>query len=266
MRVFSAVVTATLLMAPAMAAAQQSDTYGKESTPTDVAAEADVESAPPLTVTGGVTLASQYRFRGISLSDEKAAIQGTATLNHESGFYAGFWASSLDGFGELGGSNVELDLYGGYKTAIGGGFTLDAGLLYYAYPGSTGGDFEFIEPYANISGTVGPATAKVGVAFAPSQAGLADNSNIYIFGDLAAAIPSTPVTIKGHLGYSKGDTPLTPSGDYADWLIGADYVWKNLTLGVAYVDTDLTSAQAALGGATKDIVDSAVVFSLTASF
>ena len=49
-------------------------------------------------------------------------------------------------------------------------------------------------------------------------------------------------------------------------LVGADVAYKNLTLGVAYVDTDLSGAQAARGGATKDIVDSAVVFSLTAAF
>lgn len=84
---------------------------------TDDTTNSVAEAPPALTVTGGATLASQYRFRGISLSDEKAAIQGTINVNHDSGFYAGLWASSLDGFGELGGSNVELDLYGGYKTA-----------------------------------------------------------------------------------------------------------------------------------------------------
>lgn len=221
---------------------------------------------PALTVTGGVTLASQYRFRGISLSDENFTVQGTVNANHESGFYAGVWSSSTDGFGELGGSNVELDLYGGFKKEIAGGMTLDAGLLYYAYPGSTGGDFEFFEPYANVSGAIGPVSAKVGAAFAPEQDGVGGNSNIYLFGDFGAGIPATPVTIKAHVGYSKGDTPLSPSGEYLDWLIGADVVWRNLTLGVAYVDTDLTPAEAALGGATEDIVDPAVVVSLTASF
>jgi uncharacterized protein (TIGR02001 family) len=143
---------------------------------------------------------------------------------------------------------------------------LDAGLLYCAYPGSTGGDFAFFEPYANMSGTIGPATAKVGVAFAPSQKAVTDNSNLYVFGDVSGAIPQSPVTLKAHLGYSKGDTPLSPSGEYLDWLVGADFVYRNLTLGVAYVDTDLNGAEAALGGATGDIVDSAVVVSLTAAF
>ena len=82
--------------------------------PTDTGAEPQ----QPFSVTGGVTLASQYRFRGISLSDEDVAIQGTINVAHESGLYAGVWSSSTDGFGELGGSNVEVDLYGGYKACL----------------------------------------------------------------------------------------------------------------------------------------------------
>lgn len=238
--------------------------------PTEVAETNDAPdlgaAGDPLTISGGVTLASQYRFRGISRSGEDVAIQGTVTLAHDSGFYAGAFASSLRGYGGRGGSDVELDLYAGYATPVASGVTLDAGLLYYAYPGSEGGDFEFFEPYASLSGTLGPATAKAGVAYAWEQDGLGGNSNVYVFGDLSAGIPNTPVTLKSHVGYSRGDTPLTPSGDYVDWLIGADYVRGKFTLGLAYVDTDLTAKQAARGGATKDIVDSAVVVSLTAAF
>lgn len=226
-------------------------------------------TAAPFTISGGVTLASQYRFRGISLSDEDFAVQGTINLNHESGAYAGVWASSLGGVGGvggIGGADAEVDLYAGYRTGVASGVTLDAGLLYYAYPGSEGGNSGFFEPYANVSGTLGPATAKVGVAYGWEQDGLGGNSNVYTFGDLTAGIPNTPVTLRTHLGYSKGDTPLTPGGDYVDWLVGADVVYKSLTFGVAYVDTDLTGAQAFRGRATKDIVDGALVFSLTAAF
>lgn len=226
----------------------------------------NVEDAPAVTVTGGATLVSQYRFRGISLSDEKAAIQGTINVNHESGIYGGVWASSLDGFGELGGSNVELDLYAGYRKEVADGVTLDAGLLYYAYPGSEGGTFEFFEPYANVSGSIGPVTAKVGAAFAPEQDGIGGNSNVYLFNDNSLAIGGTPISLTSHLGWSNGDTTLTPGGEYFDWSLGATASWRNLTLGVAYVDTDISDADALGAGATPDIVDSAVVFSLTASF
>lgn len=221
---------------------------------------------PPFTVTGGITIASQYRFRGISLSDEQVALQGTINVQHQSGFYAGVWGSSLDGFGELGGSNLELDLYGGWRHQVAEGVNVDAGLLYYAYPGSSGGNFEFFEPYANVSVTRGPVTAKAGVNYAWSQAALANNSNRYIYGELSLAIPHTPVTLTSHLGNSHGNTPLTPSGDYVDWSLGATATWNHLTFGVAYVDTNLNAAEAAQGGATRDIVDGAFLATLTASF
>ncbi len=250
-KLFVLLMTSSFLLAASAASAQ---------------VDAAAEPAPALTVTGGVTLASQYRFRGISLSDEEIALQGTINLNHESGFYAGVWGSSLDGFGELGGSNLELDLYAGYRRQVGDGVTVDAGLLYYAYPGSSGGDFEFFEPYANVSATFGPASAKLGLAWAPAQDALADNSNRYVYGDLSVAVPRTPITITGHLGNSHGNTPLTPSGDYLDWSLGATVTWRNLTAGVAWVDTNLSAAEAASGGATRDIVDGAVVVTLGASF
>jgi uncharacterized protein (TIGR02001 family) len=249
MRVFLAAAAAILLLAPNALAAQTSD-------------------APPraFTVTGGATIASQYRFRGISLSDEQVTLQGTINVNHRSGFYAGIWGSSLDGFGELGGSNLELDLYGGWRGQIAQGVNADAGLLYYAYPGSSGGDFEFFEPYANVSVTRGPVTAKAGVNFAWSQEALAGNSNRYFYGELALAVPHTPVTLTGHLGNSHGRTPLTPSGDYLDWSLGAAATWNHPTFGVAYVDTNLSAAEAVSGGATRDIVDDTLVATLSASF
>lgn len=247
MRVFDLLTTAAILAAafPLRAAA--------------------AEARGPLTVSGGTILVSQYRFRGIGLSDEKPALQGTLNLSHESGAYAGAWASSLDGFGELGGSNLELDLYAGYKAPLGKA-TLDAGLLYYAYPGSKGGTSEFFEPYANVSLPVGPATAKVGAAFAPAQDAIGGNSNIYLFNDNNLPLKGTPLTLTSHVGWSKGRTTLTPGGDYLDWSLGAQATWRNLTAGIAYVDTDIGRRDAVAAGATRSIVDSAVVLSLGASF
>ena len=233
--------------------------------PVRAAAQAP-EQAPSVTTTGGVTLVSKYRFRGIGLSDDKPALQGTLNLKHRSGAYVGAWASSLDGFGELGGSNLELDLYGGYRTQAAPGLTLDAGLLYYAYPGSKGGKFEFFEPYANVSGQLGPVTTKVGAAFAPSQKAIGGNSNLYLFNDNSLPVEGTPLTLTSHVGWSKGRTTLTPGGDYLDWSLGAQAGWRNLTASVAYVDTDISRRDALAAGATKTIVDGGVVLSLGASF
>lgn len=214
---------------------------------------------------GAAVLVSDYRFRGISLSDGHAAAQGTTTARHRSGAYLGFWASTLDGFGELGGSNLEFDLYAGVRRPLAGG-TLDVGLLYYAYPGSSGGDFEFFEPYASYSRSFGPVTAKLSTAFAPAQDALGGNSNFFMAADLSVAVPRTPVTLRGHVGRSHGETPLSPNGDYLEWQLGADFVWRGVTLGISYVDTDLSRTQAAGVGATFNIVAPTIVVAASIGF
>lgn len=229
-------------------------------------AETPDGAVPALEVSGGAAVVSQYRFRGIGLSDEKPALQGWAEAEHESGVYAGFWGSSLDGFGELGGSNFELDLYAGYRTQVAESLTLDAGLLYYAYPGSTGGDFEFFEPYARAGFDIGPASVTLGAAFAPAQDGIGGNSNLYVSAAASTDIPGTPLSLDASIGRSEGDTTLTPGGGYTDWSLGASASWQALTARIAYVGTDISDAEALSAGATPDIVDDAVVFSLTASF
>jgi len=121
------------------------------------AAAQDTAPPPPVTVSGSVALVTDYRFRGVSQSDKEMAIQGGITVAHESGFYAGVWGSNLAGWGTFGGSNMELDLIGGYKRSFGGA-TVDVGLTWYMYPG--GADLtDFAEPYVKVSGTVGPGPA-----------------------------------------------------------------------------------------------------------
>lgn len=251
---------ALLLATPAFAQT------GGEPAPAEEASPIEASGPSSLTLSGEVTAVSQYRFRGISQSDEDPALQGQLTLSHTGGFYAGAFASTLDGFGEKGGADFELDLYAGYRADLGSGLSLDAGLLYYALPGSEGGDFEFFEPYASLSGTLGPVTATLGAAYAPDQDALAGD-NLYLRADADASVPFTPVTIRAHLGRSGGaGTPFTPSTNYFDWSLGADYVLGPVTLGLDYVDTDLSGAEARESSATRDIVDAALVASIGLRF
>jgi hypothetical protein len=259
------------------------------------------ETAPPkaVTVTGSVALVSDYRLRGVSQTDKEMAVQGGITIAHESGVYVGTWASNLAGWGTFGGSNMELDLIGGYKVPVGGG-ALDVGLTWYMYPGGAS-KTDFAEPFAKLSGTAGPVSLLAGVAYAPKQQALGKwynsgasaqtgvydnpgkkNDNLYVWGDFASAIPSTPLTAKAHIGYSHGNSGLgpngtsaAPTGEYWDWMFGADYALKGtpLTLGIAYVDTDISKSESAYllpnFSSTKDgstIAGSQVVFSLTAAF
>lgn len=206
-------------------------------------------------VSGGATLVSDYRFRGISLSDEDVAVQGTLTATHKSGFYVGTWASSLEDSPVYG--HTEVDLYGGWSGEIASGTGIDVGATYYAYPNGDNAvaDSGYFEPYAKLSHTMGPVKGTVGAAYAWAQSATGDDDNVYLFTDVAAAIPGTPLTLKGHAGYSDGS--LSPTGDYTDWSLGAEAAVGPVTLGIAYVDTDL--------GDVRN-VDGGVVFSLGASF
>lgn len=244
----------------------------------------------PITVSGSVALVSDYRFRGVSQSDEHMAIQGGLTIAHTSGFYVGTWGSNLAGWGQFGGSNMELDLIGGYKRAL-GSVTVDAGLTWYMYPGGSNLT-DFGEPYVKVSGTAGPVNLLAGVAYAPKQKALGNYSNtpqsrgqkqdnLYIWGDASIGIPGTPLTAKSHLGYSKGNpglgpngTSVAPTGKYLDWMLGVDAVlFERLTLGVAWVDTNISKKDSAYlqpnfsnSHDGSSIASSRVVFSVGASF
>ena len=191
-------------------------------------------------VTGGATIVSDYRFRGISQTDKRFAVQGTATVSHPSGFYATVWGSSIDDY-VAAGADAELDLIAGYRKTF-GSTTIDGGVLYYYYPGSGGVDTDFVEPYISVAQVIGPVTAKLTANYAPKQSALTIGSgredNLYLAGDLSAAIPKTPISLTAHLGHSYGPSYLTIGDGYTDWSLGASVAWKNLTAGLAYVDTD----------------------------
>ncbi len=229
------------------------------------AVAAKEQPSSPIDLTGTATLASDYRFRGISLSGHGPALQGSLTATHRSGLYATAWASNIDGFGELGGSNLEVDLSAGYRSSR-GDTTYDAGLVYYAYPGSSGGTFEFFEPYASVSHQRGRVAAKVGVAFAPAQAAIGARSNIYVAGDLNIGIKDAPLTFKAHVGLSEGDTTLSPGGGYTDWSAGAETAWRGVNVGLAYIDTNINKSGARRVGARPRDVGASFIASATIGF
>ena len=271
-----------------------------QSTPNDKAEAAEATAPPPvLTVSGSAAIASDYRFRGVSQSDQEMAVQGGITVSHESGLYAGVWGSNLAGWGTFGGANMELDLIGGYKAKLADNATLDVGLTWYMYPGGAD-DTDFAEPYVKLTGTAGPATLTAGVAYAPKQqaigkwyntgtdaaAGVYNNpgakdDNLYLWGDGSLTLAGTPIAAKAHLGHSWGQdglgpnaTAVAPTGEYWDWSLGADATYKNLTFNVSYIDTDISNGEANYlrpsfskgQDGTGNIAGSTVVVSLTAAF
>lgn len=198
-----------------------------------------------LSVSGEAQILSDYRFRGISRSDEDPAVQANLTVSHASGLYAGTRATSLDGLDsfrlrdpqvrDLG--ELELDLYAGYGADLGGGLSLDAGVMYFVFTGDDG-QADYAEPYASLSYMLGPVEATAGAKYAPSQRGTGDEDMLYLFGEAEAGIPFTPVTLRAHAGRQDWGR----YGSYWNWSLGGSYSLGPAELGLRYIDTDLPSA------------------------
>jgi len=247
----AALTTSMLVAAPAFA---------------DDAAAAPAAPASPFTITGSAGVWSQYRFRGISQSDNKPVVQGALTVTHSSGFYISTWGSSATGNAAVDLGGTEIDAFAGYSKTI-AGFTLDGGLYGYIYPGSSkihpeldssktfvggasGISQNYFEVYGDVSKAYGPVTAKAGINWAPDQSyfkdfGTATRYNIYVFGELGLAIPNFPISFHSHLGHTAGGFDYFPVGQdhghqYFDYTVGATYKWKSLAFDVSVVGTSLS--------------------------
>lgn len=90
-------------------------------------------------LTTNLTATSNYIWRGVSQSNNQAAIQGGADYTINKNFYVGAWTSNVT-------NDTELDIYGGYTNKF-GEVDFDAGFITYQYIGNSGLD-DFTETYA----------------------------------------------------------------------------------------------------------------------
>ena len=177
--------------------------------------------APADPLSFNVGLVTDYRYRGISQTRLKPALQGGADYAFDSGFYVGTWLSTIKWIKDAGGNApVEWDIYGGYKTEIAKGVSIDVGLLQYEYvnnklPTSA----NTLEAYGAL--TVGVLTAKYSLS-ATNLFGFAySKKSGYL--DLSAALDlGEGFTLTPHYGhqsvrhngfYSYNDMSLTVTKD-----------------------------------------------------
>lgn len=243
------------------------------------------EPAPDWTFSGNAGLFTDYRFRGISQTNKKAAFQGGFDLGHSSGFYVGNWNSNVDSV-FYGGANIEMDFYGGFKNTV-GDFGYDVGVLHYYYPGSTDlfGSPKIKNTEVYVGASYGPVSAKVYypisdffsaedlVAWA---GGTPEDAAGSYYVDLSGAYDlGNGFGLVGHVGYQKlkGSARLVEIGgstlvdNYVDWKLGATYALPNgFVLGLSYIDTnrDFTGGTAAL--TSRKISSSTAVLSLSKTF
>lgn len=173
-------------------------------------------------VSFNVGVVSDYRYRGISQSRLKPAIQGGVDYAHDSGFYVGAWGSTVKWIEDLRGSTkYELDLYGGWKGEVTKGVTVDVGMLRYVYPSPTSVfwlDAGLVHPntqefYGAVS--YGPATLKYSRARTPLFGLPQSKGSQYL--DLTLNFEFAGFTITPHIGRQAVKGPLDSDASYTDW-------------------------------------------------
>jgi uncharacterized protein (TIGR02001 family) len=149
-------------------------------------------------VSANIGATSNYVWRGVTQTDDQAAISGGLDYAHDSGFYAGTWASNVDFDDD---TNAEVDLYAGFANEF-SGVGYDVGVLYYWYPG--GDDINFTDLYGSLS--YGPVTGGINY-IVQSQVDEGSKSNdTFISGDvyyyISAGFDVAPTwSVTGTIGY-----------------------------------------------------------------
>ncbi len=240
---------------------------------------------PDYTLSYNIGATTDYRYRGISQSRLKPALQGGADLSLKSGVYVGVWASSISWIKDAGAptlanvdtgsSPVEIDLYGGYKGSA-GPVSYDVGMLQYLYPGNkykaiTGAaNANTLEAYGAV--TFGPVTAKYSHSLSNlfGFRNLTDNSKGSGYLDLTANFDlGDGWSIAPHIGHQK--VKNFKDASYTDYAFTVNKDIDGLVLSAAAIGTNAKkniggSALAYPSPANKNLGRNGLVLSIKKNF
>lgn len=231
------------------------------------------------TFMAGMTIASEYSYRGISQTQRSFAFQPTFTYETPSftgdeipvSAYGGFWASNVS-FGPTTGTVAEIDILAGLRAkAMQNKLTFDLGYIRYSYLGSdpnllydfnewglvAGYDFDVVQVsgalryspnfYAN-SGVAWYKWAQVTVPLPFIK--INDSISFKAFGNVGSQY------VERNVNYG------IPYNNYWDWQIGVTATVYGFDLTAAYTDTNIEVDQC-LG--TQNCA-ARVIFSISKTF
>lgn len=220
---------------------------------------------------GGVTLTSDYRFRGQSQTDRSAALQVWGQYDHASGLFANIWASNIDFNDQTTyDSSIEVDLTVGYSREIMENTTAGIKAVYYLYPDAdtppASNDYDYFELLASVEHDYGKAAVSAELAWSPDYF-LESGDAVSLKGGVSVPLMEKfifmdALTASANLGYQWiDDNDTFGTDDYLYFDFGVSAGWEIFTVDLRWVDTDLETADC-FGG--LEVCDGGVVLSLTA--
>jgi uncharacterized protein (TIGR02001 family) len=198
---------------------------------------------PDYTLAYNVGVTTDYRFRGISQTSFKPALQAGIDFAHKSGFYLGAWGSNVSwikDFATATDGSLEVDLYGGYKGEISKDLTYDVGVITYQYPSNNAAtNANTTEIYGALSYSI--VTAKYSYSTGNFVAN-ADSSGSAYF-ELAANFDlGNGFTLTPHVGHQTIPNQSS-NADYTDYALtlGKDF-GNGLSASVSAIKTTADDA------------------------
>lgn len=204
-----------------------------------------------------VTFTTDYVYRGLSQSFEDPAIQGGIHYQHENGFFAGLWASSVDFPNNRlrdRPRDLEADLFLGYGFDMGPSWTGSAQVTRYTYPGD---DPAFDYDYTELGLSV-QFEDLVSAAVHISD-DLLGRDEIAVVYEVAGRLPLGD-RFEALAGLGLFDLDRVLGDSYLFWSAGASYTVGRFAFDVLWIDTS-DEAEALFG---PNITGSRLVASLTA--
>lgn len=210
-------------------------------------------AASAVELSGNVTMATDYSFRGVSQTEGKGAIQGGFDLDFGNGFYAGTWSSNVS----YGNNTQELDVYAGYAFDVSESVALDFSVVQFIYPGVS--SFNYTEYWATVS----VSDFSLGLVYTNDYFGEGGEPATIVNLDYSLSVNES-VSVDFHVGQTMLDQKGYYDSDdaYMDYLVGVNYDVADVTFTLAYVGTDIDD-ETVLGESYDS--DGRLIFSISKS-
>jgi uncharacterized protein (TIGR02001 family) len=220
------------------------------------------DKKPDHEVSFNASVVSDYRYRGISQTRLKPALQGGADyVNNPTGFYAGTWLSTIKWIKDVpgGDASIEWDIYAGKRGEIVEGVSYDLGVLRYQYPSNN------LSPSANtteIYGQLGYGPAYIKYSHSLTNLfGFVDSKRSGYL-DIGANVEiGEGLTLNLHAGHQKvkNNSPFS----YTDWKVGVTKDFGIVTGALALIGTDTDNY---VGPNGKNLGKNSLVLSVAKTF
>ncbi|MGI8895097.1 MAG: TorF family putative porin [Casimicrobiaceae bacterium] len=190
-------------------------------------------------LSASATAVTDYRFRGISQSDRRPALQASVAFDHPAGFFAGLFASTVD-FGAASNPRVEAFVQAGYARRVDADFSWELGAGYYSYYGSgRASDRNYAEGFVGVTWR----TLNARVNYAPDYFGGGTQST-YVEVNSSHAL-SERTALFAHVGvtYLAGSYTPAQSRSRVDTRFGVSVDLQVVSLELSAVATDIRGGE-----------------------